>query len=418
MINPLIAITRKQAILFASFLVIYEFLTYIANDMIMPGMLRVVQDFHADESRIASSLTAYILGGASLQLLLGPLSDRFGRRPLMLIGCGFFTVFTLLLPFAQTINQFLMGRFFEGTGLCYINVLGYALLQEIFSDQDAIRVVAIMANVSILAPLLGPLAGSVFLQYVSWHVIFYVIGAGSLWVFWGLWRYMPETIGHLRDGKVIKVSAISVPAILRNYQSLLVNSKFLLGTFAYALSGIPCVVWIALSPVILVSKAHLSLITYGLWQMPIFGAFIFANLCLSYFSGRYSLMRLSLIGSLIVFLGLVVFSFFPYYPIAQPLSLMPGLICYSLGYGIAATPLYRFILFSTSVSTGTSSALISMITMGTLAVGVELGNVFFAVGGLRSIAMYLGCLAVLYIFCVFLCFFLRETAQKSGDAPC
>ncbi|NDH67476.1 MAG: MFS transporter [Gammaproteobacteria bacterium] len=80
MINPLIAITRKHAILFAAYLVFYEFLVYIANDMIMPGMLTVVQDFHADESRIATSLTAYILGGASLQLLLGPISDRFGRQ--------------------------------------------------------------------------------------------------------------------------------------------------------------------------------------------------------------------------------------------------------------------------------------------------------------------------------------------------
>ncbi|HVT63039.1 MAG TPA: multidrug transporter MdfA, partial [Legionellaceae bacterium] len=75
MIQPLINITRKQALLFAVFLVLYEFLTYIANDMIMPGMLSVVHTFQADESNVATSLTAYVLGGASLQLFLGPLSD-------------------------------------------------------------------------------------------------------------------------------------------------------------------------------------------------------------------------------------------------------------------------------------------------------------------------------------------------------
>ena len=85
----LINIPRKQAFVYALFLVLYEFLTYIANDMIMPGMIKVIASFDGPESAIATSLTAYVLGGASLQLLLGPLSDRYGRRPVMLFGAFF-----------------------------------------------------------------------------------------------------------------------------------------------------------------------------------------------------------------------------------------------------------------------------------------------------------------------------------------
>ena len=302
MINPLIAITRKHAIIFAAYLVLYEFLVYIANDMIMPGMLSVVKDFHADESRIATSLTAYILGGASLQLLLGPLSDRFGRRPVMLIGSLLFTVFTLALPWVHTIDQFLVGRFLEGMGLCYINVVGYALLQEIFSDEDAIRIIAVMANVAILAPLLGPLAGSVFLQYVTWRAIFYLIGGLSLISLWGLWCYMPESVGQIKkDGKMIQRTSLSLTAVLTNYKILVKHPVFVFGTLAYGLLGIPCVVWIALSPVILVSKAHMSLVMYGVWQIPVFGAFILGNILLSFLSRRYSIITLSSIGSTIVF---------------------------------------------------------------------------------------------------------------------
>lgn len=91
MSEPLIRISHRQAIIFACFLVLYEFLTYIANDMIMPGMINVVKSFNAPESIVATSLTVYVLGGASLQLILGPLSDAYGRRPMMLIGsCLFF----------------------------------------------------------------------------------------------------------------------------------------------------------------------------------------------------------------------------------------------------------------------------------------------------------------------------------------
>src|SRR3990167_10752542 len=97
MAQPLINITHKHALAFAAFLVLYEFLTYIANDMIMPGMLHVVHSFHAPETAVATSLTAYILGGASLQLFLGPISDRYGRRPVMLFGAVFFFLLTLII---------------------------------------------------------------------------------------------------------------------------------------------------------------------------------------------------------------------------------------------------------------------------------------------------------------------------------
>ena len=415
MINPLIAITRKHAILFAAYLVLYEFLVYIANDMIMPGMLTVVHDFHADESRIATSLTAYILGGASLQLLLGPLSDRFGRRPVMLFGSVMFSLFTLLLPWAHTIDQFLIGRFFEGMGLCYIHVVRYALLQEIFSDGDAIRLIAVMANVAILAPLLGPLAGSIFLQYASWRSSFYLIGGLSLVALWGLWHYMPESVGQVKnDGKMIKRTKISLFSILKNYKVLAQHPKFVLGTLAHAVIGIPCIVWIALSPVILVSKAHMSLIMYGVWQIPVFGAFIMSNIVLSFLSHRYSVTRLSFFGSVIVFLGLALMCLLPYYYGVEPFGLMPGLVVYSLGYGIAVTPLYRFILFSTQIGTGTTSALISTITMCSLAAGTELGNYLYSLNGNLGIANYVGCVAVFYIVCACISLFLHSREKSLG----
>ena len=151
--QPLINISRRQAFIFAAFLVLYEFLTYIANDMIMPGMIRVIETFHGPESAVATSLTAYILGGASLQLFLGPISDRYGRRPVMIFGAFLFFVCTIFIAGSNSMEQFIVARFFQGMGLCFIGVIGYATLQEIFTEMDAIRLIAIMANVSILAPL-------------------------------------------------------------------------------------------------------------------------------------------------------------------------------------------------------------------------------------------------------------------------
>ena len=116
MAGLLINISRKQAMIYAVFLVLYEFLTYIANDMIMPGMISVVKSFHGPESAIATSLTLYVLGGASLQLFLGPISDRHGRRPVMIFGACLFFLCTVFIAASNSMDQFLMARFFQGMG--------------------------------------------------------------------------------------------------------------------------------------------------------------------------------------------------------------------------------------------------------------------------------------------------------------
>ncbi|ECV7251112.1 MFS transporter [Salmonella enterica subsp. enterica serovar Typhimurium] len=76
----------RQALLFPLCLVLYEFSTYIGNDMIQPGMLAVVEQYQAGLDWVPTSMTAYLAGGMFLQWLLGPLSDRIGRRPVMLAG--------------------------------------------------------------------------------------------------------------------------------------------------------------------------------------------------------------------------------------------------------------------------------------------------------------------------------------------
>ncbi len=149
--QPLIRISEKQAITYAFFLVGYEFLTYIANDMIMPGMIDIIHSFHGPNSAIATSLTAYLLGGSTLQLFVGPISDRFGRRPVMLFGAWFFFCSTLLILLSSSLPQFIFARYLQGMGLSFIAVVGYATLQEIFAEMDAIRLVALMANVGIMA---------------------------------------------------------------------------------------------------------------------------------------------------------------------------------------------------------------------------------------------------------------------------
>jgi len=101
----------RQALLFPLCLVLYEFSTYIGNDMIQPGMLAVVEPYNPRIEWVPTSMTAYLAGGMFLQWLLGPLSDRIGRRPVMLTGVVWFIVTCLATLLAQTIEQFMVLRF-------------------------------------------------------------------------------------------------------------------------------------------------------------------------------------------------------------------------------------------------------------------------------------------------------------------
>ncbi|MBA2651956.1 MAG: MFS transporter [Tatlockia sp.] len=411
MAQPLINITRKQAYVFAFFLVLYEFLTYIANDMIMPGMIQVVESFHGPESAVATSLTAYILGGASLQLFLGPLSDRYGRRPIMLIGALLFFLCTLFIACSNSIDQFLLARFFQGMGLCFIGVIGYATLQEIFAEMDAIRLISIMANVSTTAPLLGPLLGAIFIKYYSWRFIFVLIAFFALLALWGLWRFMPEPIGQIkRDGEEIKRVAITPRAVATNYLNLLKNPPFILSSFALGIGLMPCLAWIALSPVILIADAKLSIVEYALWQLPIFGATIAGTWLLQHMTRKGTLRKILFNASIILSLGLVLCFILPLFGSNHYIWLMPGLIVYFFGIGVMGAPLNRFILFSTPVSKGTTSALMSMISMCIQALGIELANYFYTSHSNTIFGLF--CALVACVYFVFLSSALFLTKDK------
>jgi MFS transporter, DHA1 family, multidrug/chloramphenicol efflux transport protein len=416
MSHPLINISRKQALCFAGFLVLYQFLTYIANDMIMPGMIHVVNSFHGQESAIATSLTAYVLGGASLQLILGPLSDYYGRRPIMLGGAAFFVVCTLLIACSNSMEQFLLARFFEGMGLCFIGVIGYATLQEIFEEMEAIRLIAILANISTLAPLLGPLAGASFILYFSWRGIFIVIGALALFALWGLWRFMPEPIGAVKkDGKVIPRVSLAPKVIFRNYKLLLKNPCFMLGAIMLGILSVPCIAWIAISPIIIVTDAKLSVIDYALWQLPLFGGDILGNYYLRKLTRQHTIKQMIVIGSVVASVGLLLTYALPVLNSTDFKWLIPGLTIYGFGLGVASGPLSRYVLFATPVSKGTAYAMISMISMGVQALGVELANYVYTNHNNSSFAAYCASLCVVYL-AVLIAVFRLAPALSSDES--
>jgi len=377
--QPLIPITRQQALLFALFLVIFEFATYISNDMIMPAMLAVTQSFHVSATQVPNAMTAFILGGACWQLLLGPISDRFGRRPVMLWGAALFVFCTIGITFAINMNQFILGRFLQGSGLCFVFVIGYAALQELFEEKQAIQLIALMANVAMIAPLIGPVAGAWYIHYASWPGIFWIIASIALVGFLGLWRYMPETVGVVkRDGSVTTPHPLAFAKTMRNYVHLCSDKVFMLGIASMAFIAIALLVWIALSPLILIDYAGLTSVQYGWLQIPVIGSVIIGNFILHYVTKKLSLPKIVFISTVLVVLGLLTGFIWVYVQNGYFLGIVVGTSIYSLGLGIGNGVIYRQTLFTNQTSKGTVSAVISIITMLIFSLSIELSKQLYA----------------------------------------
>ncbi|HBH63199.1 MAG TPA: multidrug transporter MdfA, partial [Erwinia persicina] len=195
----------------------------------------------------------------------GPLSDKLGRRPVMLAGVTFFMLTCMATHWVQSIEQFILLRFLQGISLCFIGAVGYAAIQEAFNEALSVRMMALMANVALLAPLAGPLAGAAFLEVSDWRTMFWLFGIVTAVALIGLWRTMPETAGD-------KQVSISLSSLGKGYLALFKDRQVMSGSLAIGLVSIPCLAWVALSPVILIHDEGLSRLDYALLQLPVFVA--------------------------------------------------------------------------------------------------------------------------------------------------
>ncbi|QDK96522.1 MFS transporter [Acinetobacter tandoii] len=346
---------NRATLMFPLALVLFEFSVYIGNDLVQPAMLAITKEFGVSSSWAPSSMSFYLLGGACVAWLLGPLSDRLGRKKVLLTGVLFFSVCCLLILLTHNIEQFLALRFLQGIGLTVISAVGYAAIQETFEERDAIKVMALMANISLLAPLLGPVLGAFLIVHVSWHWGFIGIAVLAFLSWFGLKAKMPAS-----QQAVVKQP---VRYIFSDFKRVYQNKRFLGLTLALPMVSMPLMLWIALSPVMLVEELKLTSLQYGLAQFPVLGGLIAGNLVLIKIIDRLALGKTVMIGLPIMLLGTLLILAGIFWRDYFLLCLIVGMTLISFGEGISFSVLYRFALMSSEVSKGTVAAAVSMLLM-------------------------------------------------------
>lgn len=386
--RTLIPIGPLQVLGFCLAISAFELLTYLASDLIMPAMLTVTTELQADVRHVPNAFNLYLLGGVCLQWLIGPLSDQWGRRRVLLSGCALFGVACAGAFASQSIEAFNLLRLLQGMGLGFVVAVSYPALQEVFCEADAVRLMALLGNIALLSPLVGPLLGILLLQWLSWRELFLGLGLAASMVWLGLFVCMPETVGTVRrDGRLQPAVRFSWRQTGQRYRALFGNCRFLAASLALGLMSLPLIAWIGLAPLLLMQLLGLPPVEYALWQMPIFSAVIVGNLILDRLLATHSLPRLIRLALWPFCLGLLAL-------IGSALSgaglgpVVASLALYAIGLGMSNAAVYRLALFASDDSKGLVSALVGMISIAVMGLG---GSLIAAIGGgarLELFALY------------------------------
>lgn len=230
----------------------------LAIDLYLPALPAIGHDLGASAAKVQWSVTAFLAGFSLGMLFYGPISDRYGRRPVLLTGLAVFFLASIGCLLARSAEELIVARFLQAAGGGAASVLSRAIVRDVYPGMEAIRKLSLMAMVTALAPLLAPLIGSQILHWSNWRGTFAALllwGASSLVL---ARRFLPETMPPSHRQHVRLASAFAAYAgILRDAPAL---GLLLTGGMSFA----AMFAYITASPHVLIEHYGFSSTAYAL----------------------------------------------------------------------------------------------------------------------------------------------------------
>lgn len=374
--------TSRQLNWFPLFFVLYEIASYLSNDAYLPAMPLIKDHLQTTEDLVRSSLTSWFLGGCVIQLLIGPLSDYFGRRKIMLLGGIVFVLSTLACALAPNVHFLIWMRFIEGSTIATMAVTGYATIHEMYDTKKSIQTIAFINSISVLAPAFGPLVGAFILLYWPWQSIFYILA---------LWAIVPLILLHwdMPETAKVKQEPLNLAKILQSYKRILLNPQFVIYMVASRTIFAAMIAWLSAGPFLLYDTFKMDTLHFGLSQTFVFGAYIVGTKVNERLLNIFKLHNILWLGWLFCMIG-TGYSFG--YALYNPLDfypILPGLMFITLGAGLSLPIYSRLAIEHSDEPMGPKVAMttFSMTLFGVFA--TLLVNIFFT-NTLLSLALTVG----------------------------
>lgn len=191
----------------------------LSTDMYAPSLASLPEYFGTTPERVKLTMTFNVAAYALCQLIYGPLADRFGRRPILITGMALFTLAGLGCALAQSIDQLILARTFQGIFGAAEAVVVYAIIRDLFDGADRVRALAVFGIVFGAAPAVAPLLGGYIHVWFGWRANFFLITVLGCIALLLVTRFLPETTTP--DRHAIRLSELG-----RGYLGLIRNPRF------------------------------------------------------------------------------------------------------------------------------------------------------------------------------------------------
>jgi DHA1 family bicyclomycin/chloramphenicol resistance-like MFS transporter len=165
----------------------------LSTDLYLSSLPSLASDFAVTPAAVQQTLSLFVFGFGSAQLISGPLSDRYGRRPVLIGGLSVYLLSGVACARAPSLDWLVAARFVQAIGCCTAVVVARAIIRDAYSPADGARVLAKASSMLSLAPILGPILGGYLQVAFGWRAAFVTLAIAGTMVWIAAWRSMKES---------------------------------------------------------------------------------------------------------------------------------------------------------------------------------------------------------------------------------
>jgi len=339
----------------------------LAMHIFVPALPSAAADLGASIGEMQMTVSLYIFGLAVGQLVYGPLSDRYGRRPVLMSGLVLYTLAGLAALVSPSVHALIAARLFQALGGCAGLVIARAIVRDTSTADDTAKRLAVMNLMVTVGPGLAPIAGGALAATLGWRSIFVALCALGIINMLMTWKLVPET------GR--RNAETSIKSLSRDYLGLLRSPAFV----GYAIGGgcatTSMYAFTASAPFIVMNELHrpatevgicLALLIFGYW----IGSMIATRLI-----GRFAMKRLMVISNLVSIAAALAFLALAASGELQLLPMMTAIMVYTIGAGVASPNALTLAVSVNPKVTGSASGLYGATQMAVGAVCTALAGI-------------------------------------------
>lgn len=274
----------------------------LATTIVLPSFSTMAADIGVSVRDLAWLLSSFFAAFAIGQLVVGPLSDRIGRRPLVLAGLAVFFAGSLMCSVADDLETLIIGRIIQALGVCAASVLSRAIARDLFDGEVLAKALALIMVAMAAAPGFSPLLGSLLEQTLGWRQTFLLVGALGI---------LLSTLYILGAGETLppeRRRQSSGGSVIRAYGGLLLDRRFILPGLAVSLVIGALYAFFAATPAILMVRMSLSAFQLGLFFATTVFVVFGAGLLAPKLAKRFGARKVGLGGIVISLVGGVMLS--------------------------------------------------------------------------------------------------------------